>query len=105
MHRKVLIMLVKGTKLRYLREAFNKLAPNNNYDSLSYGIVNNWLKKNYKTTVAETTYYRMRRNLIDNKQVVEAKPVNDLVSLITTLKTVLSKIGKEQTKNLIDLIN
>lgn len=113
-------LLNKGEKTKYIREAFQKLGLKAKRQEIQA-----WLKKTHNLQdddVAESTFYNIRRAMLDEfaeaqeKQaaappmtlVAENKtPVaenNGIVSIVRQLKQVVEKLGKNEVKELIDVL-
>ena len=118
-------LLNKGEKTKYIREAFQKLGLKAKRQEIQA-----WLKKTHDLQdddVAESTFYNIRRamlnefaeaqekqaarpsiaTLVDRHSQAEGLPQpenNGIVALIRQLKLVVAKLGKNETKELVDVL-
>ena len=105
-------MLQKGEITKRMREAINALGLD-----CTYHKAQEWLNKKYgkKLVYSESTYYSIRRlmkldqekksrpsisSLVDNPPIEQ----NGIATLVAQLKIVVTKIGKNEAKQLIDVL-
>jgi hypothetical protein len=113
-------MLAKGEKTKYVREAIQTLGL-----QTSLKQVQAWISKKYGADAAEvgdSTFYNLRREM---REATPARPSietlvadapaapptppakaedNGIVALVKQLKLVVSKLGKNETKDLVDVL-
>lgn len=111
-------MLLKGEKTKCVREAIQTLGL-----QTSLKQVQAWIKKKYgaeASLIGESTFYNLRREL---REATLARPSietlvadapaapapakaedNGIVVLVKQLKLVVSKLGKNETKDLVDVL-
>jgi len=108
--------LNKGEKTKCIREAISALGLQAGRSDAQA-----WLKQKYGwDDVAESTFYNVRREMMLTNRFAEAPSIASLtdspvsadnapakggiVALIRQLKQIVSKVGKEEAKELIDIL-
>lgn len=118
--------MVKGEKTKCIREAIQALGLNANRSQVQV-----WLKQKYgfkPDDVAESTFYNIRRAMIDTPVQLQTttpgekeafqelhdtlvdlqtngpKPKDSVASIVRQLKQVVERLGKNEVKELIDVL-
>jgi hypothetical protein len=109
----------KGHKKRLVRQCLTELGV-----ETSFGAAKKWFQKHHKLSLADATFYHVRKDMqVENLRLVAAatkvvkvitengisKPfvspqVQGIVEAVLTAQKLVEKLGKEETRKLIDLL-
>jgi len=107
------VTVPKGRKKLLVRECLTELGV-----EASFGAAKKWFMKNHKLTLADATFYHVRKDMQMERQAVQPlpsklpqfitplppKPRTNVLDVVKNVKELIDKLGKEEAKKLIDLL-
>lgn len=104
------VTVPKGQKKVLVRQCLNELG----VETTSYGKAKKWFMKNHKLTLADATFYHVRKDMLLEKAgvtppVVKPQQTNDIqpnvvVDVVKRARELINTLGKDETIRLIDLL-
>jgi hypothetical protein len=101
----------KGQKKLLVRQCLNELGV-----ETSFGMAKKWFMKNHKLTLADATFYHVRKDMRGETAAAKTAPPKQvskpfvspldfsIVEVVLAAQKLVDKLGKEEVRKLIDLL-
>lgn len=104
------IAVPKGQKKLLVRQCLNELGV-----EATFGAAKKWFKKNHNLTLADATFYHVRKDMQGETAAAKTPPkqaskpfvspeVQGIVEVVLAAQKLVDKLGKEEVRKLIDLL-